>query len=61
MCDQKYKGMTTIINERVKRIQELEEQIADLKKRFPAHSIKPEMVNRLEELEDELERLKDNN
>ncbi|WP_114679321.1 histidine kinase [Desulfotruncus alcoholivorax] len=53
--------MTTIINERVKRIQELEEQIADLKKRFPAHSIKPEMVNRLEELEDELERLKDNN
>ncbi|SFG27527.1 hypothetical protein SAMN05660649_01231 [Desulfotomaculum arcticum] len=49
------------MNEREKRIQELEEQITDLKKRFPAHSIKPEMVNQLEEFEDELERLKDNN
>ena len=49
------------MNEREKRIQELEEQITDLKNRFPAHSIKPEMVKQLEELEDELERLKDNN
>ena len=49
------------MNEREKRIQELEALIEDLKKRFPAHSVKPEMVTRLEELEDELERLKDNN
>lgn len=44
--------------EREIRIKELEEQITDLKKRFPAHSIKPAMVNRLEELEEELDRLR---
>ncbi|TYO95938.1 histidine kinase [Desulfallas thermosapovorans] len=44
--------------EREIRIRELEEQIEDLKKRFPAHSIKPAMVNRLEELEEELDRLR---
>jgi hypothetical protein len=46
------------MNEREKRIMELEEQIADLKKRLPAHSVKPAMISRLEELEEELERLK---
>ena len=51
----------TIMDDREKRIKELETQITDLKKRFPAHSVKPEMVILLEELEDELENLKDNN
>lgn len=46
------------MDEREKRIKELEEKIVDLKKRFPAHSVKPDMVSRLEELEDELESLK---
>ena len=41
-----------------KRIKELEDEIADLKSRMPAHSVKPIMIIRLEELEDELRRLK---
>jgi len=39
------------------RIAELEEQIAELKARWPAHSLKPAMLQQLEELEEELERL----
>lgn len=37
-----------------KRIQELEEKIADLKKRWPAHSVPPAMMRELDELEEEL-------
>jgi hypothetical protein len=37
------------------RVKELEEQIAELKRRFPAHSVPPTMLQQLEELEDELE------
>ncbi len=37
------------------RIAELREQIADLKKRWPAHSTPPAMFQQLEELEEELE------
>lgn len=44
--------------EKEKRINELEQEIADLKSRMPAHSIKASMIMRLEELEDELSRLK---
>ena len=40
------------------RIKELEEQIEDLKRRWPAHSVKPAMIQRLDELEEELERLR---
>lgn len=45
-------------NRHVERIGELEKEIADLKRRWPAHSVKPAMIIRLEELEEELERLK---
>ena len=38
------------------RIKEIEEKIADLKARWPAHSVHPSMVQELEELEDEMER-----
>jgi hypothetical protein len=38
-----------------KRIKELEEQIADLKRRWPAHSVSPAMLMQLDELEEELE------
>jgi len=38
------------------RIKELEKQIEELKSRWPAHSVKPAMVQRLDELEDELEK-----
>lgn len=41
------------------RIQELEEEIAELKERMPAHSIPNHMMQRLIELEDELEQLKE--
>jgi len=43
-----------------KRIQEIEEKIADLKARWPAHSVPPSMWQELEELEEELERAKKN-
>jgi hypothetical protein len=39
--------------------QELEREIADLKARWPKHSVPPAMLMRLEELEEELERLKE--
>ena len=37
------------------KIKEIEEKIADLKARWPAHSVPPSMWMQLEELEDELE------
>jgi hypothetical protein len=37
------------------RIKELEKQIADLKRQWPAHTVSPAMVQRLDELEEELE------
>jgi hypothetical protein len=37
------------------RIREIEEKIADLKARWPAHSVPPSMWMQLEELEGELE------
>lgn len=41
-------------NQLQKEIRRLEEAIADLKKRWPAHSVKVEMVKELEELEEKL-------
>jgi hypothetical protein len=38
------------------RVRELEGQIAELKSRWPAHSVPPTMLQQLEELEEELER-----
>jgi hypothetical protein len=40
------------------KIREIEEKIADLKARWPAHSVPPSMWQQLEELEDELEKAK---
>ncbi|MBN1773863.1 MAG: histidine kinase [Deltaproteobacteria bacterium] len=39
-------------------IKEIEEQIADLKARWPAHSVPPSMWRELEELEEKLEEAK---
>ncbi|HHW43648.1 histidine kinase [Desulfofundulus thermobenzoicus] len=39
-------------------IRRIEAEIAALKKRWPAHSVKPSMVEQLEELEEELARLR---
>jgi hypothetical protein len=36
------------------RIEELEEQIAALKRQWPAHSVPPSLLQRLDDLEDEL-------
>ena len=41
------------------RTQEIEEKIADLKARWPAHSVPPSMWQQMEELEDELEKAKE--
>jgi hypothetical protein len=38
------------------RIEALEKQIADLKKRWPAHSVPVAMMEQLDELEEELSR-----
>jgi hypothetical protein len=38
------------------KVKEIEEKIADLKARWPAHSVPPSMWQQLEELEDELEK-----
>jgi hypothetical protein len=38
------------------QIEQLEREIADLKARWPAHSVKPAMWQRLEELEEALEK-----
>jgi len=43
------------------RILELEEQIAELKANWPAHSVQPWMLQQLEDLETELEKLKHEN
>ena len=40
------------------RIKEIEEEIADLKARWPAHSVPPRMWQQLEELEEKLEQAK---
>ena len=40
------------------KIREIEDKIADLKARWPAHSVPPSMWQRLEELEAELEEAK---
>jgi hypothetical protein len=42
----------------MKRIEELEKRIAELKQNLPAHSVKPEMLIELEELEEKLEEVK---
>ena len=39
-------------------IKEIEEAIADLKARWPAHSVPPKMWQQLEELEEKLEQAK---
>jgi len=41
------------------KIKEIEDKIADLKARWPAHSVPPSMWQQLEELEDELEKAKE--
>ena len=40
------------------KVRELEEKIADLKARWPAHSVPPSMWQQLEDLEEELEEAK---
>ena len=40
------------------KIREIEANIADLKARWPAHSVRPSILQELEALEDELEKAK---
>ncbi len=41
------------------KVKEIEEKIADLKARWPAHSVPPSMWQELESLEEELEKAKE--
>ncbi len=49
------------MTERSKEIRRLEEEIADLKLRWPPHSVPVSMWQRLETLEEDLERAKAKN
>ena len=40
-------------------VREIEEKIADLKARWPTHSVPPSMWQQLEELEEQLEKAKE--
>jgi len=40
------------------RLAYLEREIADLKRRWPAHSVPPAMIRRLEELEEECDNIR---
>ena len=40
-------------------VRELEEKIAELKRRMPPHSVPPAMLQKLEELEEELDKAKE--
>ena len=44
--------------ERDQRIAKLTEELENLKRSLPAHSLKPAMLIRIEELEEEIENLK---
>ena len=44
------------MSEKMARVTELEERIADLKARLPKHSVPPAMIIELEELEEAWER-----
>jgi hypothetical protein len=48
--------VATAMSEKMARVTELEERIADLKARLPKHSVPPAMIIDLEELEEALER-----
>lgn len=37
-----------------RRLQELQEKLIDVKARWPAHSVKPELIFQLESLEEEI-------
>jgi hypothetical protein len=41
------------------KVKEIEDKIADLKARWPAHSVPPSMWQKLEELENELREVKE--
>jgi hypothetical protein len=43
---------------RENRIKNVQKQIAELKSRWPAHSVPPAMIQQLDELEEELEQLR---
>ncbi len=40
------------------RLRQLESELADLKARMPAHTVRPAMVMEMEDLEDEIAELK---
>ena len=42
----------------VERLRQPEDQLADLKARMPAHTVRPAMIMELEELEEEIEDLR---
>jgi hypothetical protein len=52
-CKKREEGGVPSVNK--ERVREIEEKIAELKSRWPAHSVRPRMWQELETLEEELE------
>jgi hypothetical protein len=43
----------------IEKVKEIEERLADLKARWPAHSVRPSMLRELEDIEEELRQAKE--
>jgi hypothetical protein len=50
--------MQSAVSSEKARIDALEREIAEIKSRWPPHSVPPQLLRRLDELEGELERAK---
>jgi len=57
-CTHIFASREADISDDGKEIEQLEQQLADLKARWPAHSARPSMLEELEELEDKLKEAK---
>jgi len=51
-------GVEPVMSDNRDRILELEREIAEIKRRWPPHSVPPQLLRRLDDLEDELEQAK---
>jgi len=52
------RGLDLHMSHKKNKIRQLEREIEELKRQWPAHSISPAMLQQLEDLEAELERIK---
>lgn len=51
--------MEDVAEKIIERIALMEQKLEDLKKRWPAHSVKPQMIMEMEQIEEEIELLRE--